>query len=166
MIFLRFFAFSFLVVWSGARPALAQTTDPAAPDSIRVTISLNSDGSRTTYQFDEANHTAVATTTERDGRIRGTIRYTLDDAGRFSKGDVFGPDDRMRFKAVYKYDHSGRLTQELHLGKDDAVLQKIIYSYDAVGRKTSYSVYDASGKMIGRTQLLNSSGKPVRKKSR
>jgi hypothetical protein len=47
-------------------------------------MSMHPDGSRTVYNFDVAQHKAVATTTGQDGKLRETIRYVLDDAGRFS----------------------------------------------------------------------------------
>jgi hypothetical protein len=52
---------------------------------------MHPDGSRTVYNFDNAQHTAVATTTDPDGNVRQTIRYQLDNAGRFSTGEVSGP---------------------------------------------------------------------------
>jgi hypothetical protein len=51
-------------------------------------MSMHPDGSRTVYKFDNAQHKAVATTTDPDGKLRETIRYELDDAGRFSSGDI------------------------------------------------------------------------------
>src|ERR1043166_3730879 len=164
MVRFRFIQLSLLTFFAGGLAAFAQTPDAAESEAVRVTVSLNDDGSRTTYEFNKANHTAVATTRESDGRMRGKIRYALDEAGRFTKGDIFGPDGRLRFKAVYKYDRSGRLTQELHFGRDDSIVHKIVYSYDAVGHQTSYSVYDASGKLIGQTKLLSSAGKPAKKR--
>jgi hypothetical protein len=42
-----------------------------------VTVSLNADGSRTVYQFDNARHEAIATTTESDGKSRGKVVYQI-----------------------------------------------------------------------------------------
>ena len=56
----------------------------ASTDAVRVTMSMHPDGSRTVYNFDNAQHTATATTTDPDGKVRQTIRYQLDNAGRFS----------------------------------------------------------------------------------
>jgi len=117
-------------------------------DSVRVTVSVNADGSRTVYEFDSAHHKATATTTARDGKRVGRIRYVLDEAGRFASGEVYGPDDQLRFKTQYKYDPSGRLLRELQLGPDDAVRNKIVYAYDKNGRQTGYTVYDAADKPI------------------
>src|SRR5919108_3066182 len=71
-------------------------------DAVRVTVSMHPDGSRTVYNFDNAQHTAVATTTDADGKVRQTIRYVLDNSGRFSSGEVFGSDGRIRLKSRYK----------------------------------------------------------------
>ena len=128
----------------------AQFATPT-PDTVRVTVSMNADGTRTTYEFDSQHHRAVATTTGKDGKTVGKIRYILDDAGRFASGEVYGSDDQLRFKTLYKYDAAGKLTQETQLGPDDAVRNKIVYVYDKNGRQTGYTVYDAAGKMIRQT---------------
>lgn len=131
----------------------AATLNAQAPstDAARVTVSMNADRSRTVYEFDALNHKAVATTTGADGKLRGKINYTLDDAGRFSTGEVHGPDGAIRFKSIYKYDSLGRIEQETQLDKDDAVLHKLVYSYDASGKQIGYSVYDAAGKLVSRS---------------
>jgi hypothetical protein len=118
------------------------------PEAVRVTVSINSDGSKTVYEFDAPRHRATATTTGKDGNLVGRIRYTLDDAGRFASGEVYGPDDQFRFRTLYKYDDSGKLTQETQLGQGDVVRNKIVYAYDKNGRQTGYTVYDAAGKML------------------
>jgi hypothetical protein len=78
---------------------------------------MHSDGSRTVYKFDNAQHKAVATTTDPDGKLRETIRYELDDAGRFSSGEISGADGRLRFKSRYKYDDAGNLWKRLKAPK-------------------------------------------------
>lgn len=123
----------------------------APGDAVRVTMSMHPDGSRTIYNFDNAQHTAVATTTDPDGKVRQTIRYRLDDAGRFLSGEVSGPDGRIRLKSRYKYDDAGRLLEEAQSAADGTLLNKIVYSYDSSGNQTGYSVFDASGKLISRT---------------
>jgi len=130
---------------------LGQLLDDNRKDTVRVTVALNPDGSRTVYEFDNEHHKAIATTSERDGKLRGKIRYEIDEVGRFTSGVIFGPDDKFRFKSVYKYDSGGRLELETQLGKDDAVLNKIVYKYDEKGKPAGYSVFDASGKLVSRT---------------
>jgi hypothetical protein len=137
----------------------AQTPSPL-PDAIRVTVSINADGTRTTYEFDPPNHRATATTTSKDGNTIGKVRYVLDDAGRFASGDVYGPNEQFRFKTLYKYDAAGKLTQETQLGADDAVRNKIVYAYDKNGRQTGYTVYDAAGKLVRRTPEVGPSRPP------
>jgi hypothetical protein len=132
---------------ASASVAGAQQTEPT-PETVRVTVSMNADGSRTVYEFDSLRHKAKATTADKNGKPLGTIRYTLDDAGRFMRGEVYGPDDQFRFKTLYRYDEAGRLSQETQLSKDDAVQHKLIYAYDKNGRQTGYAVYDASGKLV------------------
>jgi len=129
-------------------PIIAQTPAPNSNDAIRVTVSLNADGSRTVYQFDNAKHEAIATTTDSDGRSRGKIVYQIGEAGRFASGVVFGPDEKFLFKSIYKYDAAGRLEQETHLAKDDAVVNKILYKYNPAGKQVGYSVFDAAGKLV------------------
>ena len=132
-------------------PIASGQTDPPPNDSVRVSVTLNEDGSRTSYQFDPANHKAVATTTERAGKVRGKIEYVLDDAGRFGSGKVYGADGKFLFSTVYKYDAAGRLREESRFGKDNQPTEKIVYDYDAEGKQTGYSVLDRNGKIVGRT---------------
>lgn len=132
----------------------------ATPDTIRVTVSMNADGTRTTYEFDAAHHRATATTTTKDGKMVGRIRYVLDDEKRFASGDVYGPDEQLRFKTLYKYDATGKLTQETQMGADDSLRNRIVYAYDKNGRQTGYTVYDASGKVIRQTPPASSRSTP------
>ena len=136
-----------IVAWVQA--ARSQSETPI-PDAVRVTVSINADGSKTVYEHDALRHRATATTTGKDGKLVGKIRYVLDGAGRFASGEVYGPDDQFRFRTVYKYDDSGKLTEETQLGQDEAVRNKIVYAYDKTGRQTGYTVYDAAGKVIRR----------------
>ena len=149
--FARTTAAAFVAVFCASpTPLLGQLATPT-PDAVRVTVSMNADGTRTTYEFDSPNRRAVATTTTKEGKMMGRIRYVLDEAGRFASGEVYGPDEKLRFKTLYKYDDAGKLTQETQLGPDDVVRNKIVYAYDKIGRQTGYSVYDATGKLIRQT---------------
>jgi hypothetical protein len=143
----------------------SQPADKSESDTVRVTVSMKADGSRTVYKFDDAEHKAVATTTGPDGKVREKIRYQLDDAGRYSSGMVFGADGRLRLKSQYKYDNAGRLQEETQAAANDALLHKIVYDYDQQGKPIGYSIFDASGKLIGRTGAppANSSPKPREK---
>lgn len=132
------------MVWATTGQSQLETP---TPEAVRVTVSINSDGSKTVYEFDAPRHRATATTTGKDGALVGRIRYTLDDAGRFASGEVYGPDNQFRFRTLYKYDDSGKLTQETQLGQDDLVRNKIVYAYDKNGKQTGYTVYDAAGKV-------------------
>src|SRR6266513_3237334 len=135
----------------GATIGLSQSPEQAGSDAVRVTVSMHPDGSRTVYKFDNAEHKAVATTTDPDGKLRETIRYELDEAGRFSSGEISGPDGRLRFKSRYKYDDGGRLLEETQSSENGTLLHKIVYSHDPSGKQTGYSVFDASGKLVGGT---------------
>jgi hypothetical protein len=123
----------------------------APSDAVRVTMSMHPDGSRTVYNFDNAQHTAVSTTTDADGKVRQTIRYQLDNAGHFATGEVSGPDGRVRLKSRYKYDDAGHILEEAQSAADGTALNKIVYSYNSAGKQTGYSVFDASGKLVSRT---------------
>jgi hypothetical protein len=138
-------------VWAFFICAGATAFGQAPTDAVRVTMSMHPDGSRTVYNFDTAQRTAVATTTDPDGKVRQTIRYQLDNAGRFSAGEVSGPDGRVRLKSRYKYDDAGRIQEEAQSAADGTLLHKIVYSYDSAGKQTGYSVFDPSGKLVSRT---------------
>jgi YD repeat-containing protein len=151
------FSFAFL----GLSAAFAQTPEASSSgDAVRVNVTMNADGSRTTYQFDTANHKANATTSERDGKVREKIEYSLDQDNRFASSQVFGPDGKFRFKALYRYDPTGRPTDEVRKAKDGSVLMKIVYSYDEGGKQTGYSVYDGDGKLLGQTTPASPAPKP------
>ena len=140
----------FLLFSCGASVRLTQGQQ-APSDAVRVTMSMHPDGSRTIYNFDNAQHTAVATTTDSDGKVRQTIRYRLDNAGRFSSGEVSGADGRIRLKSSYKYDEGGHILEEIQTAADGTLLNKIVYGYNSSGKQTGYSVFDASGKLVSRT---------------
>lgn len=147
---------------------LSQSPDQTRSDAVRVTVSMHPDGSRTIYKFDSAQRKAVATTTDPDGKLRETIRYELDDGGRFSSGEISDPDGRFRFKSRYKYDDAGRLSEERQSAQDGTLLHKIVYSYDAAGKQSGYSVFDASGKLVGgkgAAKIRPSSSPKAREKS-
>src|SRR4051794_37800121 len=130
----------FLVV----APCFAQTPSPS--DVVRVTVSMNADGSRTTYEWDTANRKATATTT--DGKnVREKIRYVLDDNGRFVTGEVVGPKDKVRFVTRYKYDNAGRIAEEKQSSSDADLQHRIVHSYNSAGKETGYIIYDANGRI-------------------
>lgn len=131
--------------------ASASAHAQALPGEIRVSVVLNADGSRTTYETDAANRKSVATTTGINGKLREKIKYDLDENGRFSRGEVLGPKGEFRFNALYKYDASNHLTEETHLAKDESIVGKIIFHYDAAGHQTGYSTYDGAGRLLGQT---------------
>lgn len=113
---------------------------------VRVTVSMNADGSRTTYEWDSANHKATATTTD-GSKVREKIRYVLDENGRFVTGEVLGPNDKLRFITRYKYDANGRVAEESQLAPDGTLQHRIVHSYNAAGKETGYLVYDANGRI-------------------
>ncbi|HXX41447.1 MAG TPA: hypothetical protein VEI58_04195 [Chthoniobacterales bacterium] len=153
-------ATSWMIVLVATFTSSAQPLDDNNKDTVRVTVTINPDGSRTTYEYDNPNHRATATTNESDGKLRGKIQYEIDEAGRFASGIIFGADGKFRFKSLYKYDNTGRLEQETHLNEKGAVINKLVYHYDAAGKAMGYSVYDASGKMIGASSTPTPTPKP------
>src|SRR4051812_18460988 len=142
----------------GTNFVCAQSPPPneSGDQPVRVNVTVNPDGTRTTYQFDQAHRQATATNTTSAGKVTTKTKYEIDDAGRFSTGVVFGPDDKFLYKSVLKYTADGRLDQESHLDKDNALVNRLVYSYDPNGRQTGYVVYDGSGNVIGRTTPMQS----------
>jgi hypothetical protein len=163
---IRFWAFVVAAVATLSATFRGQPLDAASGDTVRVTVSINEDGSRTIWEFDPANHKAIATTRDRDGKLQGRVRYVLDPAGRFSSGEVFGPDEKLRFKTLYKYGGAGRLLEESQLGQDDSVRHKIVYAYDQLGKQIGYSVYDAKGKLLNKVGAPTQIASPTKKKTR
>ena len=140
--------------------AAAQVAPNDSDQPVRVNVTVNPDGTRTTYQFDQPHHQATPTTTTVEGKVTGKIKYDIDEAGRFSSGVVLGADDKFLFKSVYKYTPDGRLDQEIHLNRDNFVVNKIVYAYDGNSRQTGYTVFDASGNVIGRTSPVQTKASP------
>lgn len=143
--FLLLFTLSAFLTAAGG--VFAQPND----DAVRVTMTMNPDGSRTVYRIDNAKHESTATTTTASGKPGGKIIYTLDAEGRYASGRVFAANGAFRFKTLYRYDTAGRLSEESQLNKNDTVLHRIVYSFDAEGHPTGYAVYDGSGALLGRT---------------
>ncbi len=129
---------------------------------VRVSVVLNTDGSRTVYENDAANHKTVATTTGKDGKMREKIRYELDENGRFARAEVLGPKEQFRFFAQYKYDANNHVIEETHFARDQSVIGKIVFRYDATGHQIGYSTYDGAGKLLG--QMMAPSATPAKKK--
>jgi hypothetical protein len=132
---------------AGGQLAVAQSGD----DAVRVTVTMNPDGSKTVYQTDGASHRSIATTTGTNGKAQGKIIYKLDPEGRYESGQVFAPNGSLRFKTRYRYDAAGRLAEETQLGKGDSVRNRIVYTYDAAGHSAGYAIYDGDGRLIGHT---------------
>jgi len=143
----------------------AQPIVPNSNDTIHVTVTVNADGSRTTYQYDNAKHQAIATTADPDGKPRGKVVYRMNEAGRFESGVVYGSDGKFVFKTAYKYDATGRLEQETRLAKDDSVINKIVYKYDAAGKQIAYSMFDATGKLVAGSGSPTPSASPKPRKT-
>src|SRR5205823_6826283 len=80
--------------------AFAQPAD----DAVRVTVTMNPDGSKTVYQTDGAKRQSIATTTGADGKVREKITYKLDVDGRNESGQVFSANGTLHFKTLYQYD--------------------------------------------------------------
>jgi YD repeat-containing protein len=134
----------------------------ALPGEVRVSVVLNADGSRTTYETDAGNRKSVATTTGANGKMREKINYDLDEDGRFVRGEVLGPKGEFRFNALYKYDANNHLSEETHLAKDGTVIGKIVFRYDDAGHQTGYAAYDGEGRLLGQTAA--STATPAKRK--
>ena len=134
-----------------ASTAPAQLQNSVPGDAIRVTVSQNNDGSQTSYQTDPLSKTATAITTS-GGKVISKINYKLDELGRYESGEVSGPGDKFQFRTKYKYDPAGRLSEETRLSRDNTVQMKLVYSYDGAGKPAGYSVFDAAGKLLGKTK--------------
>ncbi|MCA1660158.1 MAG: hypothetical protein LC642_06445 [Verrucomicrobiaceae bacterium] len=133
----------------------AQLQDRSAEAPVRVTVAQNQDGSRTSYAYDQPNRKAVASTMAEDGKLLSKIHYDLDEQGRFKAGEVYDGKGELRFKTEYKYDPKGRLESETQLTRDGSVRHKLVYSYNDMGKQTGYAVYDASGKLLGRSNVTS-----------
>ncbi len=98
-----------LALLAGASLTFAQASDEA----VRVTVMVNSDGSKTVYQTNSVMHEATATTTDQGGQVKGKVVYKLDADGRYETAQILGPHGALRFKSRYRYDEQGRLAEEI-----------------------------------------------------
>src|SRR4029453_3228778 len=113
------FATVFAALVCDAKIAFSQSPEKTGINAARGTGSMNADGSPPVSTFDDAQNKPIAPTTGQDGKLRQTIRYELDDVGRFSGGRIFGPDGRLRLKSRYTYDSEGRLQEETQSAEND-----------------------------------------------
>jgi len=143
----------FFLLMVSVAPACLFAQPNSSSEAVRVSVLLNTDGSRTVYEADNANHKSVATTTEPGGKLREKIRYDLDESGRFLRSEVYGPKEQFRFFAKYRYDADNHLIEETHFAKDQSVIGKIVFRYDAAGRQIGYSSYDGAGRLQGQTTV-------------
>ena len=120
-------------------------------DTLRVTVAVNPDGSKTIYQTNEAKRETTATSVGVNGKVRGKTVYKLDGGGRYERGEIFAADGKLWMKTKYEHDGAGRLLSETQFSRNGEVRNKLIYSYDAAGHQTGYAVYDAAGRLLGRT---------------
>ncbi|HEY3600831.1 MAG TPA: hypothetical protein VGK72_02640 [Chthoniobacterales bacterium] len=146
--------------------SLAAAVAQSGDDTVRVTVAMNPDGSKTLYQTDNAKQETIATEVGANGQTHRKILYKLDAAGRYESGRVFGADGKLRYKTQYQYDSAGRLQRETHLTRDDAVSSSIVYSYDAAGHQAGYAVYDGEGQLIGKTTAKKPSNQNTASRAR
>ncbi|MGZ5023179.1 MAG: hypothetical protein ACXWAX_11390 [Chthoniobacterales bacterium] len=148
----------FIAASLSARAQLAQDNT----DTVRVTVAQNQDNSRTTYQYDYANHKATALTKSEDGKLLSKILYKLDEMNRFAAADVYDGKGQLRFKTLYKYNAKAQLAEETQLNIDGKVRSRIVYSYNEAGKQTGYEAYDGAGNLLGHTTSPNDSLLPVK----
>ena len=82
--------------------------------------------------------TAVATFAP---AIAGSMN--ADEARRFVAGKVFA------FTCFDGTRGAGRILEETQSAADGTLQHKIVYNYDLSGKQTGYSIFDASGKLVG-----------------
>src|SRR5882724_10265568 len=92
---IRISACAFAAISLFAPLAFTQTASPTENDALRVNVTINPDESRTVYEFDPPHHKATATTTERDGKLRGKIVYSYDSAGKQTGYSIFDASGKL-----------------------------------------------------------------------
>jgi YD repeat-containing protein len=138
-----------------------RTFSQSGDDAVRVTVTMNPDGSKTVYETNGANHRSVATTTAADGRRKEKIIYRLDAQGRYESGKVFSGSGGFRFNSLYRYNSAGQLAEETQTDKAGKILHKIVYSFDGEGHPTGYAIYDGDGNLLGRTTPKAPTARPT-----
>ena len=135
--------------------------------SVRAEIGLSqspeqtgSDAVRVTMQCTRTVHAQFTSSTTRSTRLWRRPPTRMVNSGRrfvtnwmrqaaFPAAKFPGPMAAFVSRAVTNTTMPDISWKRLKAPTDGTLLHKIVYSYDAAGKQTGYSVFDASGKLVG-----------------
>ncbi len=140
-----------------AQPARAQE---APTNTIKVTTSINKDGTKTVVQTDPMEGKAETSIySAQDKLVQKTI-LKLGDSGTPEGGWVYtvrgvtakgAPKLVLVYMMVYKRDNLNRLSEVLNYSPTNQLLSRQVYRYDGGSKLIRVDNFDATGKPIGAT---------------
>lgn len=128
--------------------------------TIKVTVKLRADGTRSTTKLDPDKHTAEETITDTGNKVLKKTTYLLGEDNIAVGAIFYDAKGNILYKASYQRDGAGRVTEAAFSAADDTYLGKRVFVYGGPGDvATQVTDYDASGQMIAPPEPVATSKK-------
>ena len=129
--------------------------------TIRATVKLRPDGSKSTTITDPDKHTAEETISNAAGKVLSKTTYILGENDAAESAIFYNAKGDVVYKASYKRDVVGHVIETAFASPDDRYLGKRVFVYGADGNASQVIDYDANGQVIPSSQTA--SGKSSKK---
>ncbi len=129
--------------------------------TIRATVKLRPDGSKSTTITDPDKHTAEETISNAAGKMVSKTTYILGENDVAESAIFYNAKGEIIYKASYKRDVVGNVTETAFASPDDQYLGKRVFVYGPDGKASQVIDYDANGQVIPTAQTA--AGKPAKK---
>lgn len=136
----------FALAFGMACAAAGNAQEGSSP--LKVTTTLNADGTRTDIQKDIDARTSEAKTYDASKKLIQRAVFTLDDQGREVEGTIFDGKDRIVGRTNFTYNAMGRVDEQTEKAPNGAVLRRVVFHYDPNGRVIGADTYDGQGNLI------------------
>lgn len=142
----KLFLFSSLLLFAPGAPVRSQ--NPAPDNTIRVTTTIHTDGTKTVMQSDPEKRIAESSNYDHANKLTQKTVFDLDDQGQAVGGSVYSAKGVLTGKMQYKRDAMNRVSEVLTFTPDDKLLLRAVYSYDAGNRVVKIDTFDAAGNVV------------------
>ncbi len=117
--------------------------------TIKATVRIRGDGTKSTTIVDPDKHTAEETITDNANKPLKKTTYLLDE-NSVAMGAIFWDGKgNMLYRANYKRDDAGRVTEADFLSADNVPLGKRVFTYEGnAPTATQVADYDANGQLL------------------
>lgn len=145
-----------LLLLAAATPAAHAQDAPSS--TIKVTTSLNNDGTKTVVKTDGDNNTAENSVYDSHDKLIQKTVFKIGDNGSPVGGYVYAtrgvdakgqPKMVLVYMMVYKRDGLNRLSEVYNYSPTKQLLSRQVYRYDAGNKVIKVDNYDAAGNSIG-----------------